>query len=354
MAGTDHSGQGLQSGRTNRAENRTRIWAQRLDEGGADFEGPAIFIAEVSMNSEDPDIENLRPINTVDGIWGKGWSGFVGNLPRQTGGVGVVGFGGQKEGTGVFGQGGGQDGVGGVGIHAMGGSQRNPTFHGNTTPGTGILALGGRCIPDPVINPERFFHGAGVVAVAGGNGRPLPSSQDTGSVGVYAQGADAEVVRIDTGDGSQFVGGPTEPRPGVLGRGGVPLPREGRVAAGVVGLAGDTPIPSLTETGDNGVFGAGPTGVFGRSDEGAGVRGHSVKGNGGVFESETVAQVHLNPLVGRREPPPIGRAGDLAAITPPPNADGFTEAELWFCVRSSTDSQPALWRKVQFSAQSPP
>ena len=36
MAGADHSGEEMQTGRTNRAENRTRIWAQREEDSDFD------------------------------------------------------------------------------------------------------------------------------------------------------------------------------------------------------------------------------------------------------------------------------------------------------------------------------
>ena len=57
MAGSDHSGEDMEAGRTNRAENTTKIWAQRFDESdtSVDFNGNAILIVEESASVEDPD-----------------------------------------------------------------------------------------------------------------------------------------------------------------------------------------------------------------------------------------------------------------------------------------------------------
>ena len=80
MAGSDESGEEMQSGRTNRAENRTRIWAQRND--GESFEGPAIFVVETAGNIEDDDFAKPSDSETIHGIMGSG-NGV---------GAGVIGF----------------------------------------------------------------------------------------------------------------------------------------------------------------------------------------------------------------------------------------------------------------------
>jgi hypothetical protein len=91
-----------------------------------------------------------------------------------------------------------------------------------------------------------------------------------------------------------------------LGRGGVPVPFEGPVGAGVIGLAGGISDPGisgtagLSGTGDIGVFGAGPTGVFGDGRlTGPGIHGQSTLGRGGTFASETLAQIQLLPQKAR-------------------------------------------------------
>ena len=76
-------------------------------------------------------------------------------------------------------------------------------------------------------------------------------------------------------DGVLIPAGPIAPGPGVLGRGGVPIPSQGPVAAGVIGLAGGTAIPSISESGDSGVYGAGPIGVRGQGSSAPGVFGTS-------------------------------------------------------------------------------
>src|SRR6266404_8440443 len=80
MAGSDESGEEMQSGRTNRAENRTRIWAQRNE--GENFEGPAILIVEAAGDIEDDDFSQVPDSQTVHGIMGSGCGT----------GAGVIGF----------------------------------------------------------------------------------------------------------------------------------------------------------------------------------------------------------------------------------------------------------------------
>ena len=58
MAGSDHSGQDMESGRTNRAEDQTRIWAQR--EGDGEFNGDVIFVVEAAREIEDETSERFR------------------------------------------------------------------------------------------------------------------------------------------------------------------------------------------------------------------------------------------------------------------------------------------------------
>ena len=48
MAGSDESGEDMEAGRTNRAEDQTRIWAQR--ENGEDFNGDVIFVVEAARD----------------------------------------------------------------------------------------------------------------------------------------------------------------------------------------------------------------------------------------------------------------------------------------------------------------
>jgi hypothetical protein len=171
---------------------------------------------------------------------------------------------------------------------------------------------------------QSFSHGAGVIAVAGGSGKPIPPPLVTGGAGVYAQGAEAQVFIDDFGN----ITGDIKPGPGVLGRGGLRVPVPGNVpippevAAGVIGLAGDTAIPSISESGNTGVYGAGPIGVRGDSD----------KGNGGYFASKEVAQIHLEPHPEKLSDPNgqiEGRAGDLLVLKIRDFGGPFVT--LWFC-----------------------
>ena len=300
------SGDEIEAGRVTTAESTTDILGAVPSEKDVDFNG--VVILRVAPQPGD-----LRPNNTLDGIHGVGNNGTVSFGVAGPGGTGVVGFGGPHEGTGIAGLGGGVHGSGGIGVHGTGGSVRPiPSFDPNQPPGAGVVGQGGRV--DDNSNFPRLSHGAGVIAIAGGTDKPIPSLADTGSIGVYAQGAEAQVrtVKIDNVD---TIVGPIAPGPGVLGRGGVPIPRDRHpVAAGVIGLAGDTAIPPISESGDVGVYGAGPTGVKGTSDlgngilglssNGAGVGGHSGRSRGGIFSSSVAPQLRLVPLP-RHIPSPV-------------------------------------------------
>jgi hypothetical protein len=265
-------------------------------------------------------------------------------------------------------------------VHGTGGS----TFEPENDPGPGIVGQGGR---NDGVNKARRPHGAGVIAIAGGSTTAIPSLNETGSVGVYAQGAEAEVR-----EGGSM--GPAAPGTGVLGRGGVPIPRKKEpVAAGVIGLAGDTAIPLISESGNVGVYGAGPTGgvrgsgqrfgveglsklmgVSGQGVGGPGVNGVGRPGvvgiaaddstRGGEFSSKGAAQVQLVPhqlkqripnqvavvptaIEAGREPALAkqGRAGDLMVLEME-TEDKQQVCRLWLCVQSTKGGRPARWSQV--------
>ncbi len=388
MAGATGSGQEMQTGRTNRAEGRTILWAQ-VPPGQSNFNGPAILIVEKAKNAEDPDDydegESFVPSNQFDGIVGIGSSGSgPANFGGTPGGTGVVGKGGRNQGSGVFGLGGGTPepgnrGEGGIGVHGLGGGKIDLHADPAIPPGAGMVGQGGR--QDDNGNTLRLPHAAGVIGIGGGTGRnkdllPLHTLTETGGVGVYAQGAEATMTMTPPpSDGSGSIpganvpSGPVAPGAGVLGRGGVPIPPEGPVAAGVIGLAGGVPIQDISETGNTGVYGAGPTGIFGhgpvgvrgQSDSGAGVHGVAESGRGGMFESVRSAQVQLVPQevrtpfptpvtvtpkeipAGRDEGlqlPKNGQGGDLLALM-----DDQRHCTLWFCVRGGAGA-PAQWAQV--------
>jgi hypothetical protein len=223
--GTDHSGEDIESGRVNRADDRTIIWGQNGDDG-VDFNGPAIFMVERAGDPvEDVDYsepDGWVPDRALDAILGIGSSGR--NIGTTVGGIGVTGRGGDRQGTGVLGIGGSAGNDGGIGAHGVGGAGPH---------GSGLVGQGGRrdlAGRDP--------YGTGVVGVGGGADRPLPPSTDTAGAGVFGRGAD--VVTADLhGDPV----GPEAPGAGVSGRGGVMDSPRPLNAAGVIGVAGGYPNP---------------------------------------------------------------------------------------------------------------
>ena len=392
MAGATGSGQAMETGRTNRAEGRTILWAQ-VPPDEPNFNGSAILIVEVAKQAEDPDDyegSTFRPTTQLDGIVASGHSDQrtkeLGGMP---GGVGVIGRGGNNQGTGVLGLGSAGIftgpagtssfvGEGGIGVHGVGG-EKSPLFsRPDAVPGAGVVGQGGRQAAGA--NLLRLPHAAGVIGISGGLGSdvdllPLHSLAETGGVGVYGQGSDALLVAVTPPDPSGVPGpsvpsGPLEPGAGVLGRGGVPFPPEGSVAAGVIGLAGGVAIPKLAETGNTGVYGAGTIGVFGHGSTGVlgqteaavGVHGAAMgsTGRGALFESLRSAQLQLSPqplresfaapvsvtakeIVTNDEGvrlPRDGRAGDLLSLI-----DQAGQCALWFCVRSA-EADPAQWAQV--------
>jgi hypothetical protein len=367
------SGDDIEAGRVTTAESTTDILGAIPSERDVDFNGSVILRVA-------PQPGDLQPNITLDGIHGVGNNGAVAGPVALPGGNGVVGFGGPNQGTGIVGLGGGGNGSGGIGVHGIGGSQIGPSFSPSDPPGVGVVAQGGRMGDND--NDKRFSHGAGMIAIAGGSKRPIPPLVDTGSIGVYAQGAEAEVRNVNI-DNVDTIVGPIMPGAGVLGRGGVPIPRdENPVAAGVIGLAGDTAIPPISETGNKGVYGGGPVGIFGhgfvfgvhgKSEQSRGVVGETDSdvgiyglankdtGRGGAFQSERSAQLWLVPqnqpaefpepvavnptaIQAKREEgpklPKDGRGGDLMTI-----ADRQGQCTLWFCVKGEGAS-PASWAQV--------
>ncbi|MBF6651163.1 hypothetical protein [Methylobacter sp. BlB1] len=406
MSGSSESNDDLVSGRVNRSNDQTTIWAENkfssvdiigieVNSFRINFSGDAIFSVEVAKDTEEDG--EFRPPMALDAIVGNGWSaehvggsggtgvtgigGNVGGLGvRGLGGengigvlgdaggrtIGVVGLGGPREGTGVFGRGSGGDrlsrrGRGGIGVHGVGGDADLTPGQTAVLPGAGIFGEGGKILDT---NENRLLLGAGVIGLGGHAGeKDVPSTNETGSVGLFGQGADAKIEKIFDGGVATLVG-PLEPGAGIIGRGGVPTPREMPVAAGVIGLAGGETKPPIDQTGGVGVFGLGHVGVRGSSENGPGVSGRSDNDRGGIFESQRAAQARLVPKkVETRLPegapvnptgineaalekgivslPKDGAAGDLMALI-----DDGEDCTLWFCVRGSGSKGPARWAQV--------
>jgi hypothetical protein len=347
MAGSNHSGEDMEAGRTNRAEQQTRIWAQ--SENGKEFNGDVILVVEAARDIEDNDFANAQV--GLHGIRGSsiGGTGVIG-LSSQLGDIDIalatkVGvFGGGD--TGVRGQ--GRTGIEGIGF--SGG-----TGHGSSG-GTGIVGRGGK-------RSAGAFHGAGVIGLVGSRpgDEPVGDHNLISGAGVFGRGVEGERD--------------TRPSPGVIGQGGTPLAGSSAVP-GVVGLSvGLGILPDLPELdtgvyglGETGVTGSGVTGVAGHGDEmgvfgtgTTGVKGAGTEGRGGVFTSERAAQVQLVPSPGARiveqsafiptvvsDPrqsgpslPRTGRGGDLMSL-----ADDQGQCTFWFCVHSGNSDNPAKWTQV--------
>lgn len=329
MSGSNDSGDDLEAGRVNRASSHTRIWMSNSKDGDS-FEGHAILIVEPQLALRDERVPIDDPPDVI---------GVMGTGSKKA--AGVVGTGGDVSGIGVIGQGGGTKapgtgvlGLGTFGLHGVGTS----TVFETALPGVGLVAQGGRRPPE---DEHHLLHGAGVIAMAGGADQPIPGLDVTGSVGVYAQGGDAQTVTTRKGK-ETFITGQPRPGPGVVGIGGTTLTERALPASGVIGFAGGTGGAPDYWMSTCGVYGAGETGVAGWSSSGPGLRGFSEGDRGGRFESEKAAQVNLAPsgslktAKGLRE----GDAGDLLVTM-----DGNI-ATLWFCKRSSGNQGDAEWVEV--------
>lgn len=132
-----------------------------------------------------------------------------------------------------------------------GGDVSFPTFFPNADPGIGVVGRGGL---QPDIDTTGRPHGAGVVGVAG-NG-PFPSFMESGSVGVFGQGGNADRKNV-TINGVPGIAGAKDPGIGLVGRGGTQSDNgipAGPGGPGVVGVAGGTAIPSKGDFEDTGLF----------------------------------------------------------------------------------------------------
>jgi hypothetical protein len=157
----------------------------------------------------------------------------------NSGGDGVIGWGGVNQGSGVV-------GFGGVSF-TKSGKDWTPTLSG----GDGVAGVGG---------DGRAGYTADFSTSA-----PVESG-----MGVIGIGGDGDATLPTNAHASQPVAGNV----GVWGQGGQPGGSEPQ-GSGVVGIASSTALalsPNLMLQG-NGVAGAGPTGVYGFSDQGAGVFG---------------------------------------------------------------------------------
>lgn len=342
------SGDDIQAGRATTGESTTLLLGAIPSEQDVNFNGTVILAV-------GPQEGDLHPTGTLNGIIGRGSN--PGTPPGIPGGIGIIGEGGSNGGTGVLGNGGG----GGTGVVANGGNGGQVVF-GIDPAGIGLLARGGAVKNTFAISTNRAPHGPGVVASAGASAVPTPA--EAGNVGVFGQGGDQVDETMDIGSPPLIVVGPASAGAGVVGRGGItrgnngvpndPVVDTGGRSAGVVGLAGGLSMPLPGEYSRAGVFGksdSGPgvsgvaesgIGVVGASKTGvgvsgvnlssdaatsrAGIEGFAAADRGGVFTSQTVAQLRLVPLQIDGNPQIAGLAGDLLMTI-----DRENIAHLWFC-----------------------
>jgi len=254
----------------------------------------------------------------------------------------------------------------------------------------GVNVVGERCgvygATERIDDPDRRETPVPGIGVYGfGESYALYGQGNPGIGGVYAQHnhggkgvigvtghAGTGVVGADLGEG---VGHPITTWQDTM-----PTPSKGGSGTGVLGISGRGDGTRGESKEGSGVFGksesgrgvAGTsgsgTGVFGEGSQ-AGIEGGSRNGRGGVFHSQSSAQVQLEPRdvpintprteavrlsawqVGEgMAPAPLpanGRAGDLLATTHPlPDEPENIVGTLWFCSRGSTDDHAAVWREV--------
>ena len=335
MAGSEESGEEVQSGRTNRAENRTRIWAQRNE--GDQFDGDAIFVVESAGDIEDDDFSQVPDSQHVHGIMssgcghGAGVVGFARRNPidspgeelstadvQRTQEVGVFG----KGVTGIVGQGDSR-GASGIGTPNL-----------SVGWGAGVIGRGGKGL----------LGTAGVMGFAG----DVDVELSGGETGVFGQGSTGVKGLGTSGPGVRGIGSDLEP--GVIGVGGTGEDRNGNPiqGTGVVGIgSGDDVFPPYNASDGTGVLGVGRSGVHGVGFE----------GRGGIFASDRTAQVQLVPVKVQQvkerpgftpitstfpELPKAGLRGDLMSVV-----DNLGQCTLWFCVSQDAGSGAAQWAQVR-------
>jgi hypothetical protein len=315
MAGSDHSGEEMQSGRVNRAEHQTQIWAQ--EESGKAFPGTAILIVAPAEGIEDSDFQ--VPNARLDAVVGRG-SGFGAGVKGHGGLVGVLGEG--EKGPGVEGHGAPPDEAESAG-KTRGGIYAEDRMA--VVYSAGVLGCGGnRALGRP--------HGPGVLGIGGyipdkqkdkdgePTGEPLkwkwPDKSEDKVPNNSKVFGDAGVA----GQGSPGGPDPHKPGPGVVGLGGAPTTDTTFGGAGVVGLS----RPSRFEESDyepptnTGVYGDGPTGMVAKGRNGPGMKayGSSSKVIGTI--------VTLDPAL---HPGVIGKGGTNRQSTSFPEPGGLKTDE---------------------------
>jgi hypothetical protein len=364
MMAANQSNEDLVSGRVNRANSTTEIWAlKRADENF----GPSLFSARVNAGSvaENPDGPLIGihgagwASNAIEGRWGQGNK----TLATERG-IGVRGDGCAERGTGVMGIGGGSidsSGQGGIGVQGIGGTDNSGNVSGSTeNAGLGVLGMGGARSANH--NIHHLPHGAGVAGYGGSYSRSEPEDyyknlklinkiayrfQGPGVLGVGSS-----MEQHTRSDGA--VVGPSYPAAGVVGIGGIDL--------------SDPPSRSFPQLIASGIIGFSSSLSSALSHEstqdltGAGVYGFSDEGRGGTFATNYSGQVRLSPaktdktLVFKLSPSPRevesegglelpyeGLQGDMFAMS-----DNNGQCALWFCTTASGTEMGAIWAPIVF------
>jgi hypothetical protein len=349
MAGSSKTGDDMEAGRVNRAEDQTVHWAQQRKDGF--FDGNAIMVVEPARDIDDDDFEKI-PERDLSGVVGTAMGGGVGIiginmehpyfespgedlLPEDLAhaqSAGVFG----KGATGVVGQGEVRaalphDPHVGIGVLGRGGKNFQVV-------GTGVVGFGGG-VEDFVPKNEK---GTGVFGV--GNAGVVGEGFSGPGVRGFGSDSEAGVIGIGGKEGDDQQGNKTPRGTGVIGFGSEDMTDE---------LFLD--VPEAKSHDGTGVYGVGQDGV----------KGFGIDGRGGVFVSKSSAQVRLVPAQGRlvlaaghrvvekeaftpnRVTNPLpglpmrGQAGDLMTLT-----DNLEQCTLWFCVQGGTDESKAIWAQI--------
>lgn len=295
MAGADHNGEDIQTGRTNRAESRTKIWAQREED--ADFDGEAILVVEAAGDIDDDDYRQVDDSLVAHGILASGIGA----------GAGMVGF-----------------------------NRRHPVF-----------APGLELSPADLANSSNvgvFGKGTtGVVAQGDFRGAPDQAIVDGRGVGIIGRG-DRNLVSAPGVVG--FSGGVSDEaipaNTGVVGKGPTGVAGLGTRGPGVKGV-GSTDEPGVVGEGQDGVQGRGLEGRGGIFESRRSAQVQLVPARGRVVPEQESFTPTIVPEPGRLGPelPRAGRAGDLMSVI-----DERGVCTLWFCTEGENGAAAARWAQV--------
>jgi len=295
MAGADHSGEEVQTRRTNRAEYRTKIWAQCEEDSV--FDGEAILVVEAAGDIDDDDYRQVNDGLAAHGILASG----VGA------GAGVVGF-----------------------------NLRNPIF-----------APGPELSPADLSNSSNVgVFGKGSTGVAAqGDFRYAPDQASVGGRGVGIIGR-GDINLVSAPGVVGFSGGVSDEsipaNMGVLGKGATGVGGLGTRGPGVNGI-GSPGAPGVLGVGQDGGRGLGVDergGIF-ESQRSAQVQLVPARGRGVPEQESFMPTIVAEPGRLGTELPETGRAGDLMSVI-----DERGACALWLCTQGEKGGAPTRWAQV--------